>query len=133
MKRILVILSLIASSSMSFAETAVDSSQGSNSERRIKYDCDSTTDSFKRLRISVGTDIEIVGWYDRELVGTLIVDLGFKSVEAGWRVPNSRRNCVNNVCPSFYFDADKETLDVHLVEGDDMDTYYEQTYQCKEL
>lgn len=132
MKRVLVILSLIVSSSMSFAETTVDSAQGNHHERRIKYDCDSATDIFKRLRISVGTDIEIVGWYDRELVGTLIVDIGFKSVEAGRHFPNGK-NCGNNLCASFYFDADKKTLDVHLYENDDMGTYYQQAYQCKEL
>lgn len=132
MKRILVILSLIVSSSMSFAETAVDSAQGNHHERRIKYDCDSTTDSFKRLRISVGTDIEIAGWYDRELVGTLIVDIGFKSVESGWRVSNGK-NCGNNLCVNFNFDPGKKILDVHLYENDDMGTYYEQIYQCEEL
>ena len=93
MKSIFVLWFLILSASISFAETTVGSTQKPSGEAS-KYLCVSTTQGYEKyLWISVGADIEIQEWKDRELIGSLFVDMGFNSLRNGWHVANTRQNC----------------------------------------
>lgn len=100
-------------------------------ENTQSYSCTSTTDKKKSLYISVGENIYVDYWGDKDLVTALIYDFRIENLSTPWMIENSDSNCHNNMCPSFSFDFNTKTLTVDLFENDEMGRYYEQVYHCE--
>lgn len=99
-------------------------------QARVPMFCESTTIPGKYVYASPGREIVIHSWGDRDLVASLVIDIGYSNLKTPFRVPNSEWNCSNNICPSFHFDAKTMILHVSLFENDEMTVFYQQAYKC---